>query len=85
VGINCQSGFCLCLSGDRDGRGMAPSTFRRERPRMRAASGHRWDVTRGQWVVEGTFSHLSSPWRMPTLAASLAPDKPRIWPLVQLF
>jgi hypothetical protein len=53
--------------------------------RMHAASGHRWDVTRGQWMVEGTSSHLSSPWRMPTLAASLAPGKPRIWPLVQLF
>ncbi len=53
--------------------------------RMHAASGHRWDVTRGQWVVEGTFSHRSSPWRMPKLAASLAPGKPRIWPLVQLF
>src|SRR6267154_2353824 len=27
VWINCQSGFCLCLSGDRDGRGLAPSSF----------------------------------------------------------
>src|SRR5882762_3321778 len=36
VWINCQSGFCLCVYPAIEMRGMAPSSFRRERPRANA-------------------------------------------------
>jgi hypothetical protein len=87
MGINCQPGFCLCLSGDRDGRGMAPSSFRRERPRANAhARSLRPPMRRhsrsmgGLKGVPPTSHHPGGCQR-----AQLAPGKPRVWPLVQLF
>ena len=87
MGINCQPGFCLCLSGDRDGRGMTPSSFRRERPRANAhARSLRPPMRRhsrsmgGLKGVPPTCHHPGGCQR-----AQLAPGKPRVWPLVQLF
>jgi hypothetical protein len=74
VWIICQSGFCLCLSGDRDGRGMVPSSFP-PRKTSRKCACTQPPATDGTSLavngwLEGSSSHLSSPWRMPTLAAS---------------
>jgi len=87
VGINCQSGFCLCLSGDQDGRGMAPSSFRRERPRanaharsLRPPMGRHSRSMGGLKGVPPTSHHPGGCQR-----SQLAPGKPRVWPLVQLF
>ena len=87
VWINCQSGFCLCLSGDRDGRGMAPSSFRRERPRanaharsLRPPMGRHSRSMGGMKGVPPTSRHPGGCQR-----SQLAPGKPRVWPLVQLF
>ncbi len=53
----------------RNGAFVVPAEKDLAQMRMHAASGHRWDVAVNGWL-EGSSSHLSSPWRMQTLAAS---------------
>jgi hypothetical protein len=69
------------------GRGMAPSSFRRERPRanpharsLRPPMGRHSRSMGGLKGVPPTSRHPGGCQR-----SQLAPGKPRVWPLVQLF
>src|SRR5467141_1953268 len=87
VWINCQSGFCLCLSGDRDGRGMAPSSFPPRKTSRKCACTQPPATDGTSLGVNGWLEGSPPTSRHPggCQRSQLAPGKPRVWPLVQLF